>query len=78
MFFTRLGLVVAWLALVVGVGRIVSALAVLWSEDPDAMRAQLLGSITTGRAIDQGVYAILFAVALGILTEISRSLRRSD
>lgn len=32
---------------------------------------------TTGAVIDRGLYAVLFSIALGILTEISYSLERS-
>jgi hypothetical protein len=33
------------------------------------------GKSGTGAVIDSGVYTILFAIALGILTEISSSVR---
>jgi hypothetical protein len=32
---------------------------------------------SSGQVIDRGIYTILFAIALGILTEISRSIRKT-
>jgi hypothetical protein len=33
-----------------------------------------LGSATTGEAIDQGLMLVVFGIAIGILTDISRSV----
>lgn len=76
MFFTLLGTVRAWLALVLGTMRLVPGLVVAWSETPPPALVKLLGSGTSGQAIDQGLVVLLVAVALGTLTEISRSVRR--
>ena len=73
MFFTRAGRIVAWLAIIFGGMRIATALLVLQSGDPN-LAPHLLGSKTTGQAIDQGLYAAIFGIVVGVLTDISRSV----
>lgn len=75
MVFTKLGRILAVLAIAFGVLRIVMAIAVLSSEDPGSA-ARYLGSKTTGQAIDQGIYTIVFGILVGVLTDISRSVAR--
>ncbi|WP_145693588.1 hypothetical protein [Gemmobacter caeni] len=41
-----------------------------------AAAARYLGSSSPGEAIDQGLYTMIFAISLGILTEISRAVAR--
>jgi hypothetical protein len=76
MIFTRLGSIVVVLALILGIRDVVGWLAVvefgLRPEEyvfgryfPTAMRS----------SGERGIYLVLFAIALGILTEISRSVR---
>lgn len=80
MFFTRLGTLVAWLALLLAVARIGVAVFILWgtrdAEVAASWTARYLGTKSTGQAIDQAGTVIAFAIILGILTEISRSVRR--
>jgi hypothetical protein len=66
------GQVIAWLAVVVGGGRIITGFSLAGSGDPASI-ARYLGSDTTGEAIDQGLMLVVFGVALGILTEISKA-----
>ena len=73
MFFTKAGRVVAWLALIFGGARIAIALIVVQSGDP-SLAPRYLGSGTTGQAIDQGLYVLIFGIVIGVLTDISRSL----
>jgi hypothetical protein len=73
MFFTRAGRVVAWLAIIFGVLRIALALFVVQSGDPSLV-PRYLGSGTTGQAIDQGLYVLIFGIVVGVLTDISRSV----
>ena len=73
MFFTRAGRIVAWLAIIFGGMRIATALSVLQSGDPN-LAPTLLGSKTTGQAIDQGIYTVIFGIVVGVLTDISRSV----
>lgn len=51
-------------------------LMVAFNDTPNPSLVRLLGSSTSGQAIDQGGMVVLFAIGLGILTEISGSLRR--
>ena len=76
MFFTRFGIVVAWIALVAGALRMATGLYAVFNLDFDPSR--YLGGATPGHAIDQGGVSMLIGLTLGILTEISRSVRRKD
>lgn len=73
MFFTKVAAVVAWLAFVLGALRALMAFALAYGGD-QAAAAMYLGRKTTGQAIDQGIYTMLFGVALGVAVEISRVL----
>ena len=73
MFFTKAGRVIAWLALIFGVARIALGLVVAQSGDP-SLASRYLGSGTSGQAIDQGLYVLIFGIIVGVLTDISRSL----
>jgi hypothetical protein len=78
MLFTRLGRIVAILALILGIWHIVGGLLIATgavAPEADAL-ARFFGNKTTGQVIDRGFYAVLFAIALGILTEISSSTSR--
>jgi len=79
MLFTNLGRIVAFLALLSGIfwvaGGLMIATGALGPEQ--AVLARYFGKSTTGAVIDRGAYLILFAIALGILTEISRSVRKT-
>lgn len=76
MFFTRFGLAWAWAALVLGVSRIGMGLLMATSPDRKEAIAMYLGNATIGDAINQGTMVLVFGVVLGVLTEISSSLRR--
>lgn len=75
MFFTRLGGIVAWLAFLLGALRIAMGLAVALSENRGELGPYLLGSKTSGQAIDGGMMMLVFGIGLGILVEISRAAR---
>lgn len=73
MFFTKLGTIVAWMAFVLGVFRVATGFVVASNLDTAGFdAARYIGSSTSGRAIDQGLMMIAFAIGLGILAEISR------
>jgi hypothetical protein len=78
MLFTRLGRIVAFLALILGIFQIVGGLMVAagWIGPEEAALARYFGNKSTGQVIDRGVYVALLAIALGILTEISSSTSR--
>lgn len=77
MFFTHLGRVVAILALVLGVMRII--LGVLIAEEflgpYEAALARYTRSSNAGEVINTGIYVVLVSVAFGILTEISYAVK---
>ncbi len=73
MFFTKLGTIVAWMAFVLGVFRAATGFVVASNLDTAGFdAARNIGSSTSGRATDQGLMMIAFAIGLGILAEISR------
>ncbi|MBR0827059.1 hypothetical protein JQ596_16075 [Bradyrhizobium manausense] len=81
MFFSKLARILAILALVFGLLRVLTGFVVAGIEPTEvreAARARYIGSKSSGQAIDSGIYAILFAVALGTLAEISFSTRKGS
>jgi hypothetical protein len=79
MIFTKLGALAAWLALLMAVGRIGIAVYIITSipnaEEARAWSGRYLGQ-SPAQAIDQASIVVACAIALGILVEISRSVRR--
>ncbi|KQN72391.1 hypothetical protein ASE94_07715 [Devosia sp. Leaf64] len=79
MFFTRLGTIAAWLALVMAAGRIGISIYIITSipnaAEARAWAARYLGQ-SPAQAIDQALVIAACAIALGILVEISRAVRR--
>lgn len=74
MTFTKLGRIVAVLAVAFGVLRLAMAIMVLSSEDPASAAPAFLGTKTTGQALDRGIYTIVFGILVGVLTDISVSV----
>lgn len=76
MFFTHIGRVIAVLLLVLAVFQIVLGFMIandsLGPYQPAVVR---YGVKSSGQLIDRGIYAILVAVGLGVLTEIAFALR---
>lgn len=81
MFFTRLGTIAAWLALIMAAGRIGIAIYVITNipnaEEARAWAGRYLGT-SPAQAIDQAAIVVACAIALGILVEISRAVRRAN
>lgn len=77
MFFTQVGRIVAWLAFVFGALRVGLAIHIGMSDNYHAMAKRYLGTSNPGEAIDKGSLMLVFGICLGILTEISRSVRPS-
>lgn len=79
MFFAKMARSAAVLALAFGVIRLLTG-AYVASIEPQEARlaaaARYIGSKSSGQAIDQGIYTILFALALGTLASIA--LKRSE
>lgn len=75
MFYTRLGSLFAGIALVLGLLRFAMGFAVATGTIVEPEPGHYLGFATSGHAIDQGIYTMIVAVCLGVITEISRSLK---
>jgi len=85
MLYTNLGRVVAVLALIVGVLFIAVGLMGITAYWNDTVLMHFPGTSPelahspsrqqAGWYFDRGLYTVLFAIALGILTEISRNVR---
>jgi hypothetical protein len=73
MFFTKLANVVARLALVLGM--LITAVGLLTAMLPNEPG---LARFSSAKSIDDGIYALLFAMALGTLAEISFSMRKQS
>jgi hypothetical protein len=79
MFFTTVGTVAAWVALVLGVLRIAFGVYVASTVLPPGSPLDRYFELESlGQAIDQGVVVVFVALALGTLTEVSRSVYRND
>jgi hypothetical protein len=78
MLFTYAGRVVAILAIVGSAFDLVGGISIItgWATPADAVLHRYYGNTTVGHLIDRGVYELLFAIALGTITEISFNLRR--
>lgn len=77
--FAKLAHAIAVLALVFGLFRLgigVFVVSIEPQEAREAARIAYIGRKTTGQAIDQGLYTVLFAVVLGTLASIAR--KRSE
>ncbi|MBX4899484.1 hypothetical protein [Rhizobium bangladeshense] len=78
MFFTKFARVVAWILLVGSVTRIVTGIGIateILGPYEEALRRYGGRAESSGAIIDRGVYALLIAIALGALAEISSSVR---
>ncbi len=74
MFFTRIGQVFAHLIFWLGLIRVATGFLVAFG----LADMEIVGRRTSGEAIDQGFIAIVLAVALGVLCEISAARRKSE
>ncbi|ACE92031.1 hypothetical protein RHECIAT_CH0003083 [Rhizobium etli CIAT 652] len=80
MIFTNLAKIVAWIVLVGSVMRIITGIGIateILGPYEEALRRYGGRAESSGVIIDRGVYALLVAIALGALAEISRSVRGS-
>jgi hypothetical protein len=82
MFFTRIGKVFAHLIFWLGLFRVAMGFFVVFGsadmESSRALASNIFGGKTTGQAIDQGFIAVVLAVALGVLCEISAKRNKPD
>ncbi len=77
MFFSQFARVVAVLALILGAGQVLMgfSLADEWARGEIDL-GRYTTAPTTGALIDEGMYRILFAVALGTFAEIALAIRK--
>lgn len=76
MFFTTTARIVAWFMFVLAILRIIMAGSIaIWIDDPMAARTYL-ATETTGEAINEACIWLFAALALGVGTEISRTVKR--
>ena len=77
MFFSQLGRIAAFLVLLLGVLRVVTGLLIAneWMLPYEEALTRYTTMASSGEVIDQGIYAILLGIALGMLAEISIALR---
>ena len=78
MLFTTLGRIVAGLIFAYGLLRFAMGLAVATGALVEPEPGRYLGARTSGEAIDQGIYTMLFAIVLGVVVEISRSVSKRN
>ena len=76
MSFTNLARVIAVLALVLGVLRVLMGLSVATGLVIEPEPGRYLGSDSSGQAVDEGIYYIVVAALLGMVAEISRAVSR--
>lgn len=74
MMYTKIASVIAGIVLLVGILSLLTGSFIATSDMTEVEAVRYLGNKTTGQMIDRGIYTIIFAVALGVLTEISKSL----
>ena len=78
MFYTKAARVIAVIAFALGVLSILLGLAVATGVVVEPEPGGYLGSKSSGQAIDRGIYYIVFAVVIGVLSEISQSISKSE
>lgn len=71
--FTKLALILAYLISILAIFRIVVGFGTVGSPE---LASRYLGTTNTGEAIDRGIYYLIFAIGLGAVAEISRSLKK--
>jgi hypothetical protein len=79
MIFTKLARILAFLALGLGILRV--AIGILIVREVllpynEALARYAPGCSSSGEIIDKGVYTIIFAVALGVLAEMSTAVHK--
>lgn len=82
MFFTRIGIIIAHLIFWMGTIRVgIGFLGAFGTQDMEENRdfsRRVLGSETTGEAINEGMLFILAGVAFGVICEISSRRAKSE
>jgi len=74
MFFTKIGAIIAKLAMFFGLIRLAVGIVLIFDDDPTIELRRYFNASTTGEVIDEALKVIVFAVILGIAVEISRAV----
>ncbi|MDH2327510.1 hypothetical protein QCN27_11600 [Cereibacter sp. SYSU M97828] len=84
MFFSKVGRIIAWGAVILGVIQLsmgfIVGFMLAGSEHPAAVVAatrRYLGGTPSGQTINEAIFFIVIGVSIGILTEISRAISLS-
>jgi len=75
MIFTTIARIIAWLMSLFGALLAAMGFYLAFSSMPRAAVSNYIGSQTTGEVIDKGVLIFAVGIALGVLTDISKSVR---
>ena len=75
MTFTRIGVVLAWLAIIFG-GMLITLGIYVANMNPEAWHRYITG--TPGEKIDSGIRYIAVGVVIGVLTEIRSALKKEQ
>jgi hypothetical protein len=78
MNFTNLGVLVARFILIIGIIQLAMGISVATGILVEPEPGRYLGSNTSGQAIDKSLYYLFFAICLGVLTDISKSVTKGD
>ena len=78
MFFTKLGRIIAALAFALGLLEIAIGVGVATGVIVEPEPGRYLGGRTSGESIDGGFYRVIFAIIVGIITDISRSVAKGN
>jgi hypothetical protein len=76
MTFTSAGRLLAKLLILLAVARIGLAVYAINATDAGSDMMRYLGPGSTGQIIDEAIYVLIFAICLGVLTDISRAVQR--
>ncbi len=79
MFFTRIARILAWGLLIFGLLRVLAGLAMYFGllHDPYVPLAKTLAQTGAARAVERGLLDAVFAVVLGVASEIATTLARA-
>lgn len=75
MSFTSIGRILAFVLIAFGALRLIAGITAAVDGTPETA-ARYLGSATSGQAIDEALWVIGMGIALGVLTDISRAVKK--
>ena len=78
MFFTSVARLMAWIITLLGAFGIAIGIFGMTFEDKNRFAADYMGADGFGVEFDQRIFMFLFGIVLGVLTDISRSIRNIE